>query len=308
MIEKLLIFFRNNIKMREKILVWILLLISQFTFSQIKGVVKDSLTGNPIPFVNIWVENENIGTTSEDDGTFEIKTSEKSKNLIFSTIGFVTKRYAIDNLSTIVLKPTVYQLEDVVIFKLKNTKQIEIGDSKKRFYLPEPQNSPWILARKINFDESNSDARFLKTLIYYTKSELDSAKFRVRVFSVSKKDLPDEDLLSKEIIVQVKKGRHKTEVDMSTYKIEVPKEGIIVGFESLLIEENRYKEKFGIQNSKKTVKIDNYDPHILYQYINSESSYTFGKGRWIKQQMYMNREWHKNKTVIAPVIKAVLTN
>ena len=294
--------------MREKILVWILLLISQFTFSQIKGVVKDSLTGNPIPFVNIWVENENIGTTSEEDGTFEIKTSEKSKNLIFSTIGFETKRYAIDNLSTIVLKPTVYQLEDVVIFKLKNTKQIEIGDSKKRFYLPEPQNSPWILARKINFDESNSDARFLKTLIYYTKSELDSAKFRVRVFSVSKKDLPDEDLLSKEIIVQVKKGRHKTEVDMSTYKIEVPKEGIIVGFESLLIEENRYKEKFGIQNSKKTVKIDNYDPHILYQYINSESSYTFGKGRWIKQQMYMNREWHKNKTVIAPVIKAVLTN
>ena len=294
--------------MREKIPVWILLLISQFTFSQIKGVVKDSLTGNPIPYVNIWVENENIGTTSEEEGTFEIKTSEKSKNLIFSTIGFETKRYSIDNLSTIVLKPTVYQLEDVVISKLKNTKQIEIGDSKKRFYLPEPQTTPWILAKKINFDESNSDARFLKTLIYYTKSELDSAKFRVRVFSVSKKDFPEEDLLSKEIIVQVKKGRHKTEVDLSTYKIEVPKEGIIVGFESLLIEENRYKEKFGLQNSKKTVKIDNYDPHILYQYINSESSYTFRTGKWVKQQMYMNREWHKNKTVIAPVIKAVLTN
>jgi len=43
------------------------------TFSlsaQIKGVVKDSLSGEPIPYVNIWVENETIGTTSEiDDST-----------------------------------------------------------------------------------------------------------------------------------------------------------------------------------------------------------------------------------------------
>ena len=45
---------------------FVLILISQFTFSQIRGVVKDSLTGNPIPYVNIWVENENIGTTSEE--------------------------------------------------------------------------------------------------------------------------------------------------------------------------------------------------------------------------------------------------
>lgn len=294
--------------MIEKRLVWVLLLISQFTFSQIKGVIKDSISGNPIPYVNIWVEDENIGTTSEEDGTFSIKISDESKNLIFSTIGFETKKYTAVNTSNVVLKPTVYQLEDVVISKLKNTKLIEIGDSKKRFYLPEPQTTPWIFARKINFDESNPDARFLKTLIYYTKSELDSAKFRVRVFSVSKKDFPEEDLLSKEIIVQVKKGKHKTKVDLSSYKIEVPKEGIIVGFESLLIEENRYTEKFGLPKSNKIVKTDNYDPHIFYQYINSESSYTFGKGRWIKQQMYMNREWHKEKTVIAPVIKAVLSN
>lgn len=293
--------------MTEKRLVWVLLLISQFTFSQIKGVVVDE-NDKPIPYVNIWVEGENIGTTSNEDGTFFINTSEKSKNLIFSTIGFETKKYSVLNASNVVLKPIVYQLDDVVITKLKNTKQIEIGDTKKTFYLPEPQNTPWILARKINFDESNSDARFLKTLIYYTKSELDSAKFRVRVFSVSKKDLPEEDLLSKEIIVQVKKGKHKTEVDLATYKIEVPKEGIIVGFESLLIEENRYTEKVNLPKSNKILKIDNYDPHIFYQYINSESSYTFGKGKWVKQQMYMNREWHKDKTVIAPVIKAVLTN
>ncbi|GAA4051142.1 carboxypeptidase-like regulatory domain-containing protein [Flavobacterium chungnamense] len=294
--------------MREKILVWILLLISQFTFSQIKGVVKDSLTGNPVPYVNIWVEGENFGATSIEDGTFSINTSEKSKNLIFSTIGFETKKYSVFNANNVVLKPIVYQLDDVVLTKFKNSKQIEIGDSKKRFYLPEPQNTPWIFARKINFDVTNSDARFLKTLIYYTKSELDSAKFRVRLFSVSKNDMPEEDLLSKEIIVQVKKGKHKIEVDLLTYKIEVPKQGIIVGFESLFVEENKYIEKISIPKSNNIVKNDNYDPHIFYQYIDSESSYTFRTGKWVKQQMNMNQQWQEDKKVIAPVIKAVLTN
>ena len=56
--------------MKDKRLIWIFLIVSQFTFSQIRGVVKDSITGEPIPFVNIWVENETIGTTSETNGSF----------------------------------------------------------------------------------------------------------------------------------------------------------------------------------------------------------------------------------------------
>lgn len=135
----------------KKRLVWVLLLISQFTFSQIKGVVKDSLTGNPIPYVNIWVEDENSGATSQENGTFDIKTSEKSKNLIFSAIGFETKKYSVLNAGNVVLKPIVYQLDDVVIAKLKNTKLIEIGDSKKRFYLPEPLNNTLDFCKKNKF-------------------------------------------------------------------------------------------------------------------------------------------------------------
>jgi CarboxypepD_reg-like domain len=48
--------------------------------AQIKGVVEDSLTGKPIPYVNIWVENENIGTTSEENGTF-ISMQPKTENV-----------------------------------------------------------------------------------------------------------------------------------------------------------------------------------------------------------------------------------
>ena len=45
-------------------------LISFSLSAQIRGVVKDSISGEPIPYVNIWVENETVGSTSEADGTF----------------------------------------------------------------------------------------------------------------------------------------------------------------------------------------------------------------------------------------------
>lgn len=61
------------------------------TAAQIRGVVKDSLTGQPIPYANIWVENENVATTSEEDGTFSIVVT-KDKNLIFSALGYEKKK------------------------------------------------------------------------------------------------------------------------------------------------------------------------------------------------------------------------
>ena len=60
--------------MKENRLILFFLVVSQFALSQIKGVFKDSLSGEPIPYVNIWVENETIGTISEIDGSFVLTT------------------------------------------------------------------------------------------------------------------------------------------------------------------------------------------------------------------------------------------
>ena len=73
--------------MKENRLILFFLVVSQFALSQIKGVVKDSLSGEPIPYVNIWVENETIGTISEKDGSFVLATSS-DKNIVFSILGY----------------------------------------------------------------------------------------------------------------------------------------------------------------------------------------------------------------------------
>jgi hypothetical protein len=126
MIEKLQTFLQNRIKMIDKRLIFILLIISQFTFSQIKGIVKDSISGEPIPYVNIWVENENIGTTSEEDGTFTINANEEKK-LVFSALGYEEKEI-ISKTKTILLKPKFFQLNEIVIQQPKLAEEIEIGN------------------------------------------------------------------------------------------------------------------------------------------------------------------------------------
>jgi hypothetical protein len=61
--------------MQEKRLLLVLLLLGFYASAQIRGVVKDSISGETIPYVNIWVEHETIGTISELDGSFALATS-----------------------------------------------------------------------------------------------------------------------------------------------------------------------------------------------------------------------------------------
>ncbi|MEO0038618.1 MAG: hypothetical protein RIQ59_1829, partial [Bacteroidota bacterium] len=91
-------------------------LISFSLSAQIKGVVKDSITGKPIPYANIWVENENSGASTEENGEFVINTN-LNKNLIFSALGFEKKTIKASQAQVVKLSPKSYQLDDVVILK-----------------------------------------------------------------------------------------------------------------------------------------------------------------------------------------------
>jgi hypothetical protein len=156
--------------MQEKRL-WFLFVLFSFSVSaQIKGVVVDE-NNKPIPYVNIWVENENIGTTSEEDGTFNINTTQKSQHFILSSLGYETKKTTISQATIIVLKSKVITLDEVVISKPQNTQLIEIGDSKKRFYLPEPQVVPWFFARKFQLNNNDEEVNFVKQMVFLLKAK-----------------------------------------------------------------------------------------------------------------------------------------
>lgn len=75
--------------MKQSLLLFTFLITIQ-GFSQIKGNVKDS-KGNSLAFVNIYIKGTYIGTTSNDEGNYELNASEnKSITIVFKYLGYKT--------------------------------------------------------------------------------------------------------------------------------------------------------------------------------------------------------------------------
>jgi hypothetical protein len=66
------------------------------SFSQIKGTVTDN-NNQPLPFVNIYIENTYTGTTSNEDGNYELNVREtKTYTVVFQFLGYKTVKKKID--------------------------------------------------------------------------------------------------------------------------------------------------------------------------------------------------------------------
>ncbi|NHM02746.1 carboxypeptidase-like regulatory domain-containing protein [Flavobacterium difficile] len=282
------------------------ILLFLFTLSakaQIKGVVRDSITNEPIAYVSIWVENKIIGITSEENGSFELHVSE-NETVIFSVLGYETKTVLASKISEVLLTQKTIEIPEVVISAPLKSKQIEIGDVKKEFYLPETQTMPWLFARKFNLDANNLDVKYINELIYFTKSEVENGIFRVRVFEVNENGLPGDDLISEEVIVNVKKGKHKTIVNISKYNIQIPEKGIVVCFESLILEQNKYVQVAHSIQPKKKYEYINYSPHIGYFHNDNIETYHKRSGKWVS----FSKEYNKKNNHPIPAINITLSN
>lgn len=293
--------------MKEKRLLSLLIFLTTFSFSaQVKGVVLDSISGKPIAYTNIWVENENIGTTSEENGTFSLDLNEE-KNIIFSALGYETKILKSSEIEKVSLYQKVYEMPEVVLEIPKQIKEIEIGDSKKMNHTHFSGDKPWIYAKLFDFDENYSETPFLKKIHFYSDSKIKNAKIKIRVFEMND-SLPDFDLLNEDIIVTVKKGMRKNTVDISKYNIEFSRKGLLIGLEWLIIDENKreyiYKDK-----ENKIKKAITYEPSLVVNYSETENTFRFSGGKWSKSKKYNldNGKAWDNK-ILLPAINLTLTN
>ena len=274
--------------------------------AQIRGVVKDSISGEPIPYVNIWVENETIGTTSETNGSFSLDIKEE-KLLVFSALGYEVKK-ASSKSEVILLKPKVFELNEVVISIPKKTKELEIGEAHKVHISQLSGNKPWIYAKLFNYYEKYMETPFIKKIVFYSNSDMKGAKIKLRIFGIND-SIPSDDLINEDIIVTVKGGMKKNTIDVSSYNIEFPKNGIVIGLEWLIIEENKYFFTYKDPKTKQKVSLENYAPSLVINHSPDEISFTYSKGRWYKHKRHSSnfkKEW--NNKVNTPAINLILTN
>lgn len=84
----------------------------------ISGIVTDELSKEKLAFVNIVVnETGTLGTTTDIDGKFSIKSNDKINTLTFSFVGYEKKQVSIHDEEEIYvkLKPQNIQLSEIVI-------------------------------------------------------------------------------------------------------------------------------------------------------------------------------------------------
>lgn len=275
--------------------------------AQTKGVVKDSLTGNPIAYVSIWVENENIGTTSEENGEYQIGTNDKNKNLIFSALGYQKKIVKVSESQIVLLSPSTFELDEVTINNKKEKKQLEIGKTKNTI-AEAFDNGPRMDAKFFPYYPEYKKTRWIQKAIILTDSRIDDATIKLHLYDVDENGFPGNELMSKDYIVTIKKGVTKNEIDLSDFNLEMPKTGIFVVFEKLLIKKNRVEKTIKNFNTNTTKIQTTYAPLVLYNAVERDFLYSFSGGRWLKRTREEMNPFSVSKTIYEPSVTLILTN
>ena len=117
------------------------LLINGFSFevaaqNKINGVVTDSLTGEPLPFISIFLKGTTIATMTDNSGKFYLSVPDAAKNLYASSIGYTEKRIVLrtgknTNLK-VQLSAASYKISEVVV-KPKKSKYSKKGNPAVEF-------------------------------------------------------------------------------------------------------------------------------------------------------------------------------
>jgi hypothetical protein len=90
----------------------------------ISGFVKDAQTQEPLPFVNVFFTNTATGTQTADNGYFSISNNAGARSITISSLGYKDQIILLDSAKItgllVLLEPTDFQLNEVVVHKEKN--------------------------------------------------------------------------------------------------------------------------------------------------------------------------------------------
>ena len=287
----------------RKIYILFFLIVGLQLHSQTKGVVIDSL-GNPIPYVSIFVENENKTTTSEENGTFSIQVLAEAK-LIFSALGYEKKTVLAKEAARVVLKSVIFDLQDVVIKKAIKPKTLEIGKVSNAI-LEAFDNGPKIDAKFFPYESQYKNTKWLKKIMLFTDSPIEQAKIKLHVYAVTDEGFPGEELLTQDLIVNLKKGIYRHQFDVYDLNIEMPESGIFVAFEKMRIESNKVEKSVtNPQTGIVTTEIT-YAPKVMCYNVRRDFIYTFAGGKWHKK--VNEEEAGKPISIYEPTLTLLLSN
>lgn len=186
--------------MIKRILFFIVLCMGVSGLSaQIHGVVTDSETGEPLPYINIYYDGKGVGTITDIDGKYSISYHQGWNELTFSVVGYATQVISVNSRTkelNVKMKPDLV-LQEVVVkpkkekYSRKNNPAVEmmkkVINAKKANNLEENDFYQYDKYQKITFSLNEITADSINESKLFKKYPF--LKERVEVCEVTGKNI-----------------------------------------------------------------------------------------------------------------------
>lgn len=270
-----------------RILSFFLFLNPDLLGQTINGRVLDTNTLNTAPYSTLEIKGKGIGWVSDSMGSFtlEIPKDKISENdtLLIRSLGFNSSEVLVKNILNktsieFKLKPSIFQLDSIIV-KPKNNSFIKGVTLEKMQVNYRIKDYSQIT---VYMDNDEGLKAIIQNVSFFISREgKPKAPFRIRFYEVQEDGSPGRDLTKESIIVTPKKGNAWFKIDVSKYKILVPKEGYFVAMEWIFTEKKYYFDTL--------IQGKNWRSYgqILGKIFNEKTVphswiYTLGNG-WLKQ-------------------------
>lgn len=220
-------------------LFFLFLMISPIILGQeieLSGVLKDSDTEQPIPFVNIGVINKNVGTISNEKGEFRLLLPSDfiSDSLTISHVSYETLKVPIrkSEYIEVTLIPKSHQLNEIVLStKKKKTRKIGVKSYNRLLWLSTISKDNDILENAQRIKIPNNSSVKVKNVNFLLRKGFESDSCFIRInFYKNANNYPGEKIIFQNIIENKNVKSGWITLNLSDYYIYLD-EDFFVGIE-----------------------------------------------------------------------------
>lgn len=198
-----------------------------------KGILTDSSTKQPIEFANIGVLGQAAGTVTDERGeySFIVPDSLAGEKVRVSMVGYRAKLFPVSGFEkqTAISLAQVATVLNEVSVTAKKTKIKTIGNDTRTTNVSggfTKNNLGAEIAIKLNIKHPQTHIR--KFMVNVNRNTLNKAPiFRLNIYNMDEKGMPNQNILTQNIILEPKNLTGLIEADLSSYGIVVDKDVFI---------------------------------------------------------------------------------
>jgi hypothetical protein len=229
-----------------KFILYFLILCSINVFAQentlVKGRIINLETKEPIPYCSIVYLKKDKGVFSDSLGNFVLKKEPLLDSIQITSLGYEKKLLSIqileENNLVISLKPIYFKLNEVAITpdenKIKKIKKKLGPIATKR--TSSKGIGPGVLGRTTAIYVANQTQNIPKkiTEVHYDLRNRKNSIVRVQLYHKNElTNLPDKELILEDLIIKLKPGQNRLNVNIEKYNLMMPNNGLFVSLQWL---------------------------------------------------------------------------